>query len=77
MRPAQVRRHQDRIEEIGHPPHASMVWSIWRMVLSVSRERGADAAVVGDVVERKDAVLAILQPFLRRTIAADGESPGV
>ena len=38
-------------------------------------EGGAEAAVVGDVVEGQDAALAILRPFLGGTVAADGEVP--
>ena len=41
------------------------------------RERGTHTAVMGDLIERKFAVLPILQPFLRRTIAADCELPGI
>ena len=36
---------------------------------------GAEAAVVGDVRETQRAALAVLQPLLRRAVAADGEAP--
>ena len=39
-------------------------------------EGRAEGAVVGDVVERQDAVLAVFQPLFGRAVAADGEGPG-